>query len=68
LGRFRQVKAAPYNRINLDLVGSNKAAAWDDHRRIYEACILRDPEQAKYAPQRHLDRVLKTFVVEMENA
>lgn len=61
-------KVAPYNRIYLDLAGSNKAAAWDDHRRIYEACRLRDPEQAKYETQRHLDRVLETIVSEMENA
>jgi len=64
--RFRN-KVAPYNRIYLDLAGSNKAAAWDDHRRIYEACRAKDPGLAKVETQRHLDRVLETIVIEMEN-
>jgi DNA-binding GntR family transcriptional regulator len=61
-------KVAPYNRMYLDLAGSNKAAAWDDHRRIYEACRSRDPELAKIETQRHLERVLETIVLVMENA
>lgn len=60
-------KVAPYNRMYLDLAGSNKAAAWDDHRRIYEACKSRDPELAKIETQRHLDKVLSTLVLEMGN-
>jgi len=58
-------KVAPYNRIYLDLAGSNKAAAWDDHRRIYEACRARDPKLAKTETQRHLERVLQAIVLEM---
>lgn len=61
-------KVAPYNRMYLDLAGSNKATAWDDHRRIYEACRAKDPEQAKYETERHLDKVLKTIVLEMGNS
>jgi DNA-binding GntR family transcriptional regulator len=61
-------KVAPYNRMYLDLAGSNKAAAWDDHRRIFEACRLKDPKLAKKETQRHLDSVLKAIVFEMGNA
>lgn len=60
-------KVAPYNRMYLDLAGTNKAAAWDDHRRIHEACRRKDPKQAKYETQRHLERVLKTIIMEMRN-
>lgn len=60
-------KVAPYNRLYLDLAGSNKAAAWADHRRIYEACRLKDPELAKTETQQHLNRVLNTLALEMEN-
>lgn len=61
-------KVAPYNRIYMDLAAGSKAAAWDDHRRIFEACRSQDPKLAKDETQRHLDRVLKALVKEMENA
>jgi DNA-binding GntR family transcriptional regulator len=70
VGLIQQLRnnAAPYNRIYLDSAGTNKAAAWDDHRRIYEACRSKDSTQARIETQRHLDRVLRTIVVEMESS
>ena len=38
-------KVTPYNRMYLEVAG-NKEAAWTGHRRIYEACLRRDGEQA----------------------
>jgi len=70
IGYIQQLRnmVAPYNRIYMDLSGANKAAAWDDHRRIYEACLDRNAEQALSETRRHLDRVLDTIVSEMESA
>lgn len=49
--------AAPYNRLYLDTEGSRRAA-WDDHRRIYEACAGGDAKRARMEIQRHLDNVI----------
>lgn len=59
---------APYNRIYLDLAGSNKAAAWDDHRRIYEACLAGDASLANAETKRHLDGVLQAIVIAMSDS
>lgn len=61
-------KVAPYNRMYMDVdLARNKAAAWDEHRRIYEACRAKDPQLAKAETEKHLDRVLQCIVLEMEN-
>ncbi len=59
---------APYNRIYLDLAGSNKAAAWEDHQRIYEACLARDAQLANSETKRHLDSVLQAIIVAMTSS
>ncbi len=43
-------------------------AAWEDHRRIYEACLAKDPQLAKTEIERRLDGVLKSIVLEMDNS
>ncbi|HEX9595242.1 MAG TPA: GntR family transcriptional regulator [Anaerolineales bacterium] len=48
---------APYNRLYLDQAG-NKQQAWEDHRRIYAACLERDGRDARVATELHLDRVI----------
>jgi DNA-binding GntR family transcriptional regulator len=53
--------AAPYNRLYLDTEGSIQLA-WEDHRRIFEACVKGDPQQARYETQYHLDRVCKSLI------
>ena len=53
-------RVAPYNRLYLD-TKSHKRDAWDDHRRIYEACIERDGAKAAEATCKHLDRVLNAL-------
>jgi DNA-binding GntR family transcriptional regulator len=50
--------AAPYNRLYLDSKGSREAA-WNDHRRIYQACLQRDGQLAREELRRHLDRVIR---------
>lgn len=50
--------AAPYNRRYLDSPGSREAA-WEDHRRIYEACKQRDGELAREEVARHLNNVMQ---------
>lgn len=54
-------KVAPYNRVYLDMAGQ-KERAWQDHRRIYEACLARDGEQAELETQRHLEQVFEAIV------
>jgi DNA-binding GntR family transcriptional regulator len=54
-------KVAPYNRLYLDKPG-HKQAAWDDHRRIYEACCSRDGERAAAETNRHIDRVFDAII------
>jgi DNA-binding GntR family transcriptional regulator len=49
-------RVAPYNRLYLDAPG-RKEAAWDDHRRILEACRRRDGAGAREETRRHLERV-----------
>lgn len=53
-------KVAPYNRVYLDMVGQ-KERAWQDHRRIYEACVARNGEQAELETQRHLEQVFEAI-------
>lgn len=57
-------KVAPYNRVYLDMVGQ-KERAWADHRRIYEACVARDGEQARMETERHLEQVFDAIVQAM---
>ncbi|MFE8643505.1 FadR/GntR family transcriptional regulator [Sphingomonas sp. NCPPB 2930] len=38
-----------------------RAASLDDHRRIFAALLARDPEQARQAMRRHLERVVSQF-------
>lgn len=54
-------KVAPYNRIYLDLPG-RKDAAWIDHRRIYDACVLRNGELAEQETRRHLEQVFQGMI------
>lgn len=54
-------KVAPYNRLYLDGKGLKKAA-WEDHRRIYEACLARDGHRAHDETHSHLDRVFQGFI------
>jgi DNA-binding GntR family transcriptional regulator len=51
-------KVAPYNRVYLEGAG-NKELAWAGHRRIYEACVRRDGEQAEIETRRHLEEVVR---------
>ncbi len=57
-------KIAPYNRLYLDGPGQ-KAAAWADHRRIYEACCAGDPDVVVQETERHLDRVSQAIMAEV---
>lgn len=50
--------AAPYNRLYLDSPGG-RAAAWADHRRIFNACVRKDGEEARIELERHLDGVFR---------
>lgn len=54
-------KVAPYNRLYLDGPGQ-KASAWADHRRIYEACAARDADHAAEETCRHLERVFDGII------
>jgi len=58
-------KVAPYNRLYLDTPG-HKTNAWADHRRIYEACLARDPERAAEETRRHLDNVFDGILESVE--
>ena len=51
----------PYSRLYLEKAG-NKEAAWDGHRRIYEACLLRDGQLAEEETISHLDQVFQGIV------
>lgn len=48
-------KLAPYYRLYLD--AGFKAEAWSEHRRMYDACVHRDPQLAEQATQAHSQRV-----------
>jgi DNA-binding GntR family transcriptional regulator len=54
-------KIAPYNRVFLESAG-NKETAWAGHRRIYEACVRRDGEQAEQETSKHLEQVFLGIV------
>jgi len=58
-------KIAPYNRLYLDVPGQ-KEAAWDEHYRIYEACVARDGDLAEHQTATHLEHVLKKIVDSLE--
>lgn len=57
-------KIAPYNRLYLDNPGQ-KAAAWSDHRRIYEACAAGDVERAVTETANHLARVFDGIIASL---
>ncbi|MCU0465419.1 MAG: GntR family transcriptional regulator [Anaerolineae bacterium] len=57
-------KIAPYNRLYLDSPGQ-KAAAWADHRRIYEACAAGDVERAVAETANHLARVFDGIIASL---
>ncbi|MFZ4814136.1 MAG: GntR family transcriptional regulator [Phototrophicaceae bacterium] len=59
-------KVAPYNRLYLDGIGQ-KRAAWDDHRRIYAACLARDGVAAADETCLHLDRVFEGVISAMSD-
>ncbi len=59
--------AAPYNRLYMDSAGSREAA-WEDHRRIYQACFERDAQRARTEVERHLRRVIDTIVSAIQAA
>src|SRR3972149_1314471 len=50
--------AAPYNRLYYDSEGSRETA-WNEHRRIYEACLRRDAALARDEVRRHLNGVIR---------
>jgi DNA-binding GntR family transcriptional regulator len=54
-------KVAPYNQIYLDTQGS-KEAAWNEHRKILEACADRDGTRARLEMERHLARVIESIL------
>lgn len=58
--KFRN-KVAPYNRLYLDYEGQKKAA-WDDHVKIFEACVARDGNAAEQETKNHLQRVLEVII------
>jgi DNA-binding GntR family transcriptional regulator len=53
-------RVAPYNRLYLDAEGKKKA--WEDHQRIYKACLERDGAKAAYETCLHLETVFKAVV------
>jgi DNA-binding GntR family transcriptional regulator len=55
-------KVAPYNRVYLDMPGQ-KERAWSDHRRIYDACAVRDGERAEAETKRHLEQVFQAITL-----
>jgi len=52
---------APYIRLYLDTPG-RQAAAWADHRRIYEACSKRDAALAEQETKKHLQQVFEGII------
>jgi DNA-binding GntR family transcriptional regulator len=60
-------KIAPYNRIYLELEGK-KEVAWEDHRRIYEACLRKDAEKAEIETRKHLEQVFQGILSSIELA
>lgn len=58
-------KIAPYNRLYLDGPGQ-KAAAWADHQRIYEACVAQDADAIADETCRHLDNVFAGIISSMD--
>lgn len=57
-------KVAPYNRLYLDGPGQ-KAQAWSDHHRIYEACAAHDADAAAEETCRHLERVFDGIIASL---
>ncbi len=55
-------KIAPYNRLYLE-VKERKEIAWRDHRRIYEACCLRDGELVEREVREHLEQVFQGITI-----
>lgn len=53
--------AAPYNSLYLDTDG-NIQQAWADHRKIFDACVNRDPQKVRLETQKHLDRVCESLI------
>jgi DNA-binding GntR family transcriptional regulator len=53
-------KVAAYNRVYLGRAGS-KEVAWAGHRRIYEACVRRDGEEAEAETSKHLEEVFRSI-------
>ena len=60
-------KVAPYNRLYLDL-DYTREQAWEDHRRIYEACVARDGAGAERETCRHLEQVFEGISRSIESA
>ena len=58
-------KVAPYNRIYLD-VPKGREKAWEDHYRIYEACVQGDGERAEKETREHLERVFEDIMDAMD--
>ncbi len=58
-------KVAPYNRIYLD-VPKGREKAWEDHRRIYEACVKGDGKRAEQETRDHLERVFEDIMNAMD--
>lgn len=54
-------KMAPYNRLYLDVPG-HKTSAWDEHHRIFEACVERDGAKAEQETVTHLANVLEKII------
>jgi len=63
IGHIQQLRNqfGPYNRLYLDQPG-NRAVAWADHRRIFEACVKRDGDLARQETIRHLEGVVERIV------
>lgn len=53
--------AAPYNSLYLDTEG-NIQLAWEDHRKIFDACVKGDAQKAREETRRHLNRVCESLI------
>jgi DNA-binding GntR family transcriptional regulator len=58
-------KMAPYNRVFLDGPG-HKDSAWQEHEKIYRACISRDGDLAEQEARLHLESVLDKIITTLE--
>lgn len=59
-------KIAPYNRLYVEQV-ERKRTAWQEHRRIYEACCHRDGDLAEYEVQQHLEHVFQGIIIALKD-